>query len=220
VYNSSMYYFGASYRRKMLDKLFEQNRRYFRGVVLDIGGKDRGKFKKPKDKVEKWIFGDIQEKNNPDIVLDVADMNQIESETLDIVLASELFEHVDKPEQGLRECHRVLKKGGTFIVSMPFMFQTHADPYDFQRWTDYKWKTELGKLGFEIEKFETMGRFFTVAMDMWRVFVRRFPFRPFRWICYPFYPLMDLITKLDKTDMVKSHTLGHYTTGYFIIARK
>lgn len=216
----NIYYFAASYHRKMLDKLFEGNKRYFRGVVLDIGGKDRGRFEKPKDKVEKWIFADIQEKNNPDILLDVTDMRQIESESIDVVLASEIFEHVEKPEKGLAECHRVLKKGGTFMVSMPFMFQTHADPYDFQRWTEHKWRTELEKLDFEIEKFETMGRFFTVAMDMWRVFVRRFPFRPFRWIGYLFYPLMDLIIKLDNLAMIKNHTLGHYTTGYFMVLRK
>jgi len=43
-------------------------------VVLDIGGRNRGKFIKPKDKVEKWIFADIESKHKPDIVVDVCDI--------------------------------------------------------------------------------------------------------------------------------------------------
>ena len=45
------YYFWATYRRKILDKLLKENKHYYKGVVLDIGGRDRGKFKKAKDKI-------------------------------------------------------------------------------------------------------------------------------------------------------------------------
>ena len=68
------YYFWATYRRKLLDKLLEENKSYYKGIVLDIGGRDRGKFKKPKDKVEKWIFADTEDRHQPDIVLDVSEV--------------------------------------------------------------------------------------------------------------------------------------------------
>ena len=93
------YYFWASYRRKILDELLEKNKHYYKGIVLDIGGRDRGKFKKPKDKVKKWIFADIEEKHKPDIVLDVANMKDIKDESIDIINAIELFEHVEKIEK-------------------------------------------------------------------------------------------------------------------------
>jgi len=218
--NSVRYYFGATYRRKILDKLLEENKYYYKGVVLDIGGRDRGKFKKPKDKVEKWIFVDIEEKHNPDIVLDVADMNKIESESIDTINTLELFEHVGYPEKGLKECYRVLKNNGYMIISVPFLFPIHADPHDFQRWTEDKWKQVLQEIGFSIEKFEIMGRYFTVLADMKRTCIKSMP-RPLRYVFYLFCPLLDLLVKLDNLKFVQNHSkLGKFHGGYFIILRK
>lgn len=45
--------------------------------MLDIGGRERRKFKKPKYKVEEWNFTDTNEEYNPDIGLDVTNMHQI-----------------------------------------------------------------------------------------------------------------------------------------------
>ncbi len=160
----------GSYRRKSLDNLLEENKDYYKGVVLDIGGRDRGRFQKPKQQVEKWIFADIVTEHNPDIVLDVANMEVIETETIDVVNAIELFEHVEQIKHGIKECYRVLKQGGVMILSAPFMYPIHADPYDFQRWTEHKWKKELEKSGFTIEKFQITGFYFTVLADSLRIF--------------------------------------------------
>lgn len=220
IKKSIHYYFWATYRRKILDKLLEENKSYYNGIVLDIGGRDRGKFKKPKDKVKKWIFADIEEKHKPDIVLDVANMEEIEDESIDVINAIELFEHVEYPEKGLKECFRVLKKDGVMILSVPFLYPIHSDPYDFQRWTEEKWIKTLKEVGFKIEKFEIMGRFFTVLADMKKVFVKSMP-RILKYILYLSYPLMDLLITLDKLNIIKNHSkLGKYHGGYFIILRK
>jgi len=214
------YYFGASYQRKALDALLEQHKHYYKGIVLDIGGRDRGKFQKPKDKVEKWIFADIESGHNPDIVLDVAKMDGIESKSIDVINAIELFEHVENPEKSLAECHRVLKEGGMIILSVPFLFPVHGDPYDFQRWTDKKWKEELLKAGFAIEKFEIMGRYFTVMMEMAKVLIRQFPLG-LSYLFIPAYPMLDLVAALDSHKCVKhNQKLANYHQGYFIICRK
>ena len=80
-------YKWLSYRRIMLDSVQEKYKSLYEGVILDIGGKDLGKFTKPKERVKKWIFADINEEHNPDIVLDVANMEQIESNSIDVVLS-------------------------------------------------------------------------------------------------------------------------------------
>lgn len=214
------YYFWATYRRKILDKLLEEDKHYYKGVVLDIGGRDRGKFQKPKDKVEKWIFADVEEKHNPDIVLDVENMDKFGTESIDVINATELFEHVENPEKGLRECYRVLKKDGVIILSVPFLHPIHADPFDFQRWTEGKWRKVLEEIGFEIEKFEIMGRYFTVMMDMKKALIKQFPFGV-RHFCKLFYPLMDLFVKLDNTRWVKNSSgLNKFHGGYFMILKK
>ncbi len=204
----------------MLDKLLVSHEGFYRGRVMDIGGKDRGAFIKPRHKVDEWFVVDIASSNEPDLLADVCDLSELNDEQFDVVNATELFEHVSDPEQGLRECVRVLKTGGTMIISMPFLFPIHADPSDFQRWTEHKWRQEAAAVGLEIEELIPMGRYFTVSMEMWKTFVRIVPIRPVRWFCYLAYPLCDTLTRLDRLRFVQNSTLGNYTTGYYIVARK
>jgi SAM-dependent methyltransferase len=56
-------------------------------------------------------------------------------ESFDYVLAIEVFEHLRKPAQAVAEVLRVLKPGGSAIVTVPFMFRVHGDPCDYQRFT-------------------------------------------------------------------------------------
>jgi SAM-dependent methyltransferase len=57
------------------------------------------------------------------------------NESFDFVLAIEVVEHLIDPGLALNEFHRVLRGGGSVIMSMPFMFHIHGDPYDYQRLT-------------------------------------------------------------------------------------
>ena len=215
-----LYYIKSSVRRQLLDSLYLKNSAEYKGIVLDIGGRDRGYFKKPKDKVEKWIFADIESKHNPDIILDIANMSKIITESIDVINAAELFEHVEKIETGLKECYRVLKFNGKIIISVPFLFQVHADPFDFQRWTNFKWKMELEKLGFKIEKLEVTGRFFFQINHLYRTLAHSLPFG-IKHFLYLFFPFFDLLMKLDSTKSIENHRkLGNFHGGYFIIAKK
>lgn len=51
------------------------------------------------------------------------------------VVAVEVFEHLKDPAKAASEIYRVLKCNGTAIVSVPFMFRIHGDPYDYHRFT-------------------------------------------------------------------------------------
>ncbi len=215
-----MHYFNSSFRRQHLDKLLRKYESEYRGAVLDIGGRDRGCFKKPKDRVDKWVFADIEPAYKPDILTDVCDMKTVESESFDVVNACELFEHVENTAKGIAECFRVLKPDGSLILSVPFLYQIHADPLDFQRWTETKWKMELTKAGFTIKTFEIMGRYFTVRNGMRKTFIQSLPVI-IRHFGYLSFPIMELLNRLDNTKMIIKHKkLGSYHGGYFIIAKK
>lgn len=214
------YFFWASYRRKMIDELLSQNYSLFHGVVLDVGGRDRGCFKKPKDKVSSWIFADIKPEYHPDLLLDVAQMPSVETNSINVISACELFEHVKRIDDGLQECHRVLKNNGLLIITVPFLYPVHADPYDYQRWTQLKWKETLKEIGFSIEICIVMGRFFTVIADELKMLMRSFP-KPIRWTLAFFIPCLDLLVRLDRSSFIVRHPkLNKYHGGYFIVARK
>jgi hypothetical protein len=51
------------------------------------------------------------------------------------VVAIEVFEHLKKPDLAVTELHRVLRPGGSGLVTIPFMFRVHGSPDDYQRLT-------------------------------------------------------------------------------------
>lgn len=220
IIESLRYYYWASFRRQLLDDVQEKYRSIYKGVVLDVGGRDRGRFKKPKDKVERWIFADINPVHHPDIVLDISHMPMIANESIGTIAAMEVFAHVEKIDQALDECFRTLKKDGALVFSALMTYPIIEDPTDFQRWTEAKWRLELTKHGFQIEVLETMGRYFTVLADFFLIANKSMP--PFiTYIGALFYPLLGLMTRLDNTRLVRNNKrLSSFTTGYFIIARK
>jgi len=213
------YYLWASYHRKKLDQLQTKHKDIYKGTVLDIGGRDRGSFAKPKDSVKRWIFADIEANHNPDLVIDVTDMrSQIKDHSIDVVNAIELFEHVNQTKKGLKECHRILKDNGAFVIAAPFLYPVHADPFDYQRWTQDKWEDELKAVGFEIQSVEVIGYFFTIYADMIKTSFKLIP-HWLRYLRYLLHPLFDVVYWLDRF-CPKSPVLNKYHGGYFIIAKK
>lgn len=214
-----IYYFWATYRRKSLDYLQEKYRGIYRGIVFDIGGRDRGKFVKPKKEVEKWVFVDLIKDHNPDLVMDIANMDQASDNSVDVIACMEVLAHVEKIEKALDECSRILKKNGNLVFSVPCMHPVINDPTDFQRWTEMKWHKELTTRGFQVTILESTGGFFTLLGDMGVSLVKTLP-TALRYFGYLFYPLLDGIVALDKTRFARKPLLSRYITGYFIIAEK
>jgi SAM-dependent methyltransferase len=55
----------------------------------------------------------------------------------DCVLSTQVLEHVVDPAGYLRECFRVLKPGGRLLLTTHGMYQDHACPGDYWRWTTF-----------------------------------------------------------------------------------
>lgn len=138
------------------------------GRVLDIGGKKenkRGRFRPPLEAVECWEYANIDATTQPDY-LAPAESLPILAASFDMVLLSEVLEHLPEPEKALAEIFRVLRAGGVLICAAPFLFPLHADPEDYQRWLPSKYGQVLGDIGFTEITITPMGGFFAVYHDL------------------------------------------------------
>ncbi len=79
------------------------------------------------------------------------------SKSVDTVLSVEVLEHVPDPDGFVAEFARVLKPGGTLMLTVPFMAPLHQLPFDFYRYTPQGLEALLGRHGFRIEALESRG---------------------------------------------------------------
>ncbi len=77
-----------------------------------------------------------------------------EKESLDSVVAHQVFEHIFHPQLFLKEINRVLKNQGTVMLSVPFVWDEHEQPYDFARYSSFALEALLKEHGFEILAFK------------------------------------------------------------------
>ena len=70
----------------------------------------------------------------------------------DCVLSSQVLEHVLSPTVYLAEAYRVLKPGGHLLLSTHGLFEDHACPYDYWRWTAHGLRQVIEETGFNVDR--------------------------------------------------------------------
>jgi ubiquinone/menaquinone biosynthesis C-methylase UbiE len=86
------------------------------------------------------------------------------NESFDSVVCFEVLEHVKDPKAILGEVNRVIKDHGSLLISVPFLFGEHEEPYDFQRFTSFGLVKLLKDAGFIIVSLEkTTSEFMAIA---------------------------------------------------------
>ncbi|MFQ5568191.1 MAG: class I SAM-dependent methyltransferase [Rhodothermales bacterium] len=115
-----------------LMRQFERLGRRGAGVVLDVGAKQAPY--KELIAATSYMTLDVDESRKPDICCDLHDV-QWPSETFDTVVATEVLEHLYEPQRAVEEIRRLLKPGGVCLLSTRFIYEYHADPRDYYRFT-------------------------------------------------------------------------------------
>lgn len=128
----------VTYRRFWLDACLDAFSHEMRGIVLDLGGKrenKRGSFQPPEKQARAWWYLNLDLVTKPNIFADVARV-PLKSQSVDCLLCTEVLEHLPDSQACVDEIYRLLHGGGIALISVPFFYPVHADPYDFQRFTE------------------------------------------------------------------------------------
>lgn len=112
-----------------------------------------------------------------------------ENAEFDAVFTSQVLEHVFNPEQFLQEIHRVLKDGGAFLLTVPFVWDEHEQPYDYARYTSFGLSHLLTTNGFEIVRQQKSVSDIRASFQMINSYM-------YRMISTPSYKINLLLTML------------------------
>lgn len=77
------------------------------------------------------------------------------AETFDLIIAEQVFEHLLYPYRAGRNVIEMLRPGGWFLVSVPFLVKVHDYPIDCTRWTELGLKHFLHECGFSLASIRT-----------------------------------------------------------------
>jgi SAM-dependent methyltransferase len=154
----------------------------------------------------------------PQVAADVQDL-PFRDASFDAVKATEILEHVPDVMRALGECRRVLRQGGSLVITVPFLERIHADPDDYGRYTGSMWSRLLAQAGLTPVRIEVQGGYFTHLAALLRFLVLRTP-RPLRWAGYLGFPVLDLMARLDAAPRVRRSEFATFVGGYLIVATR
>ncbi len=128
------------------------------GNLLDVGCGNKPYEEWYNAKTTNQVGCDVAQSSNHRVdTICLANDLQFESETFNTVFSTQVLEHVYDQRGMIKECFRVLKSGGYCIVTVPFTWELHEEPYDFFRITKHGIKELLEEAGFKIEYIKANG---------------------------------------------------------------
>ena len=140
---------------------------------------------------------------------------RISSKKYNNVLFFNILEHLPEYKLVFSEIYRIIKKGGFFIGSVPFIYQIQAAPNDYFRFSKQFFELNLKKYKFKQVKVKALGFGpFTASYSLLYPYLKYLPI--LSQICLLLAYILDsLIQLFVKTDLKEIFPLG-----YFFIAKK
>lgn len=84
----------------------------------------------------------------------------------DLVIAEQVFEHILWPDRAASNVYKMLRSGGVFVVTTPFLLKVHEIPLDLYRWTERGMRQLLEAAGFDVLRTGSWGNRECLLADM------------------------------------------------------
>jgi SAM-dependent methyltransferase len=103
---------------------------------------------------------------NVDVLAPIATI-PLPADSFDLLLCTEVLEHVADTYGAFRELARLLRPGGRVILTTPFLYPLHEEPYDFVRLTPYQIQEACRLHNLRIVSLQQTGNEFEVLATVW-----------------------------------------------------
>jgi SAM-dependent methyltransferase len=144
---------------------------------------------------------------------------------VDTVLCTEVLEHVPNPDLVISEVARVLKPGGAFLCTAPFVYPVH-DSFDFYRYSPIGVATIAQRHGLEVEEIIPLsGTGLTLAV-MFNLYWFEIGFRWTKWLypigllLRPILLLLTLIVNICGWIFERILPSNHLSFNHLTVARQ
>lgn len=135
------------------------------GDCLDLGA-GMSKYKaRILERAKSYKTMDMQALPGIDVVGDVL-RPPFADASFDTVVSTQVLEHVKEPWTMVEQMARVLRPGGTAIVTTPFMYPFHADPHDYFRYTEEGMRHLFERVGMQVELCSRYGGWWIVQSEI------------------------------------------------------
>lgn len=200
----SRYFPRMLQRKHMLNEAADQHY----DTIVDVGG-GQSKYIKIL-KCNQYITTDIEDRIGDGSVV-IADANiklPFNNEFADLIICTEVLEHLHSPGVALSEMFRVLKPGGKIVITVPFVWPEHEVPVDFYRYTQWGLLNLMQTAGFERIKIKNTNCYSTTILCL---LVSKFRHPLWAPIVLIINVLIVLIHKFSKTG---NFPLSVHSTAY------
>lgn len=161
--------------------------------VLDFGCATK-RYRDLFEAAAEYIGADLPGNELADVLLLDDGRLPVADDAFDVVLSTQVLEHVEDPVLYLAECRRVLKPGGRLILSTHGMHVFHPCPFDYWRWTYMGLERLISNAGFQVLNTQgVLGGIPAALQFLQELTVKRFP-RFLRPLLFSIYQGLIILT--------------------------
>lgn len=138
------------------------------GRLLDFGAADTP-YRDLVPRSTEYLVADLPGNPRADVVV-TADgtIPDVPDGAVDVVLSTQVLEHVASPTIYLAECARVMRPGGTLLLSTHGIMPYHPVPTDFWRWTHDGLRRVVTQAGLEVVRMEGIMALLPASMQLFQ----------------------------------------------------
>ena len=221
---------------EVISKELERFSRNFKSKkILDYGSGDQ-RYKKFFIERNTYYSLDVKKSGHPKIkkntfIIDasIKKKSKIKNSFFDIIVCTEVLEHVIHLDFTIKEMKRVLKKNGLIFVTTPFVWPEHEIPYDFRRFTSYGIKKLFLENNFKILKTKKLvsqdnallGIFESQLNRLLNILYNKKIYNKLILIFIRIYfKFLKIFLKFFLKFFIKNHFLNNFYLGNLLIVKK